>query len=61
MGQAAAQEEAALKARVIEVAVLIMASMATKVTREVIIKVIGVVANSNLARGSAAAAIWIPE
>ena len=51
MGQAAAQAAAVLTARVMEVAVLVPASRATKVIRVVIIKVIRVVIISNPARG----------
>ena len=51
MGQAAAQVAAVLMAWVMEVAVLILASRATKIIRVDIIKVARVVTISNPARG----------
>ena len=69
MGRTADQVAAVLMARVMEVAVLIPASRATKVIRVVIIKVIRVVTIkvirvvtiSNPARGAAAATVWISK
>ena len=51
MGQVAAQAATVLMARVMEVAVLIQASRATKIIRVDIIKITRVVSISNLARG----------
>lgn len=69
MGRAAARAAAVLLVRVMEMAVLILASKATKVIRAVviyviravIIKVIRVVTISNPARGSAATTIRVSK